>query len=365
MSKRGTIVKESWTGPGRRDGRIEPLTPKDDALHLDPAQKGVYEWWYFDAHLDGGQTVVVFFHAANPNPGMGGKCGIEFVLLSPDGRRKQKFIPYERSQFYASKEKADVRIGRNRLTVEQEPGELPLYEIHVEEEGFSCHLRYQAQVNSWKPGTGLSHFGDMGYFGWVVPFARAAVEGTIRDGERVSDVTGTGYHDHNWLTFQFQKIIDYWMWGRIYSQNFTVSYAFIQCNEQVGNHRVQVLMLAEGREVILSTGEFDFLMADYQYNERAKHRCPRRVLISAPPEFTASLTVREVLEAEDMLSNFNPLLRLIARHILRLKPGYFRLLSDFELQVTRGEETMKEGGATLHEIVLFKPPVPEQDQEPP
>lgn len=355
MSKGHTTVREGWTGPGRRDGQIEPLKVADDGRHLDVDQKGAYEWWYFDAHLDTGQTVIVFFHAANPNPGMQGKPGLEFVLLAPDGHRKQKFIPYDRSDFHASQEFPDVRIGRNSMKVTQKEGELPVYEIYVDEQDFGCHLRYTAQVNGWKPGTGLSHFGDLGYFGWVIPFARASVEGTITDGDTTTSVTGTGYHDHNWLNFQFQRIIDYWMWGRIYSQNFTVSYAYIQCNEKVDNHEVKVLMLADGKDVILSTGEFEFIKENYQYNSRAKHQFPRKICINAPPRFEATLTVRKVLEAQDMLDNFNPLLRTIAKYILRLKPGYFRLLSDFELTVTRGLETVKEHGTTLHEIVIFKP----------
>jgi hypothetical protein len=60
------------------------------------------------------------------------------------------------------------------------------------------------------------------------------------------------------------------------------------------------------------------------------------------------------MEAEDMLDNFNPVLRFIAKNIVRLKPGYFRLVSDFSLRVTRKGKTPIETGTTLHEIVLFK-----------
>jgi hypothetical protein len=147
------------------------------------------------------------------------------------------------------------------------------------------------------------------------------------------------------LNFQFQKIIDDWMWGRIYSESFTVVYAYIQCNEKVDNHTVKVLMLADGREIILSTGEFDFDKKDFEYNSRAKYEYPRKIIISAPHE----------LEAQDMLENYNPVVRFIAKNILRIKPGYFRLVSDFELKVTRGDKTTKETGMTLHEIVMFKP----------
>jgi hypothetical protein len=353
----GKLIKvtEGWTGPGSCDARIEPLKPGDDGLHMDIGKRGVFEWWYFDAHLDTGHTIVVFFHASNPNPGLEGKVGIEIVLLRPDGKRNQTFIAYNRSDFAAARERPDVTIGKNTIRVEQRDGELPVYEIYVKEKDLGCHLHYTAEVNGWKPGTGLSHFGDTGFFGWVIPFARASVEGTITDGDRTLQVTGIGYHDHNWLNFSFQKIINYWMWGRIYSKNFTVAYAYIQCNAKADNHAVKVLMLADGKDVILSTGEFDFIKEDFEYNAKAKYRFPRKIVIRAPRELVATLNVKKVLEAQDMLENYNPVLRFIASNILRIKPGYFRLVSGFELEVAHGEEIAKEEGTTLHEIVMFKP----------
>ena len=68
----------------------------------------------------------------------------------------------------------------------------------------------------------------------------------------------------------------------------------------------------------------------------------------------AVLTVDKVLEAEDMLTNFNPVLAFLAKNVLRMKPGYFRLLSNFELTVNHEGKIYKEDGQTLHEIVLFK-----------
>jgi hypothetical protein len=355
MADKTNEVVEGWTGPGRRDAHIERLKLDEDGLHIDPGKRGLFEWWYFDAHLETGYTMVVFFHASNPNPGLEGKTGIEIVLLRPDGKKSQKFIPYRRSDFSAARDKPEVKIGRNTLKGTQQEGELPVYEIDVEEKDFGCHLKYTAQVNGWKPGTGLSHFGNLGFFGWVVPFARASVEGTITDGDRTIQVTGIGYHDHNWLNFQFPRIIEYWMWGRIYSKSFTVAYAYIQCNAKVNAHTVQVLMLADGKEVILSTGEFDLIKEELEYNARAGYQFPRTIILRAPGALQATLHVKKVLEAQDMLENYHPALRFLARNILRLKPGYFRLLSDFELEVRRGENTAVETGTTLHEIVLFKP----------
>jgi predicted secreted hydrolase len=354
INKASSLVKEGWTGPGSRDINIKPLTPGEDGLHIDMNARGMYEWWYFDAHFESGHTLVVFFHAANPNPGMAGKPGIEIVLIRPDGNKTQKFVPYSKSDFAASRERADIKVGENYLRVEQLKGALPVYEIYIKEKDFSCHLTYRAEVNGWKPGTGVSQFGKMGYFAWVVPFARASVAGTITDGSNTLQVKGVGYHDHNWLNFQFPTIIDYWMWGRIYSEHYTISYAFIQCNQKMDNYAVKVLMLAEGREVILSTGEFDFSKQDFEYNSGAKHSYPKKLTIGVPNHLEANLRVKEVLEAEDMLNNFSPVLRFIAKNVLRLKPGYFRLASDFDIKVTRDGVTSHESGTTLHEIVMFK-----------
>lgn len=350
-----TKVIEGWTGPGRYDTVIEPLKPVDDGLHMDMGKRGMYEWWYFDAHFDNGYTLVVFFHASNPNPGLAGRTGMEIIMLRPDGVRVQKFISYKRSQFAAAQDKPDVTIGKNTLRVEQRDGELPVYRINVEEVELGCHLTYHAEVNGWKPGTGLSHFGDLGFFGWVIPFARATVEGTITDGDKTFQVKGIGYHDHNWLNFPFQSIIQYWMWGRIYSKSFTVAYAYIKCNKKVDNHVVKVLMLADGKRVILSTGEFEFLKDDFEYNPITKYQLPKQIIIHAPERMQATLRMNRILEAQDMLENFGSLLRLLAKYVLRIKPGYFRLESDFTLEVIQDGKPVREFGQTLHEIVLFKP----------
>jgi hypothetical protein len=348
-------VKEGWSGPGRRDGVIASLTSEDDALHIDMTKKKMYEWWYFDAYLESGHTIVAFFYASNPNPGpASGKAGVELVLLRPDGVKTQKFIQYPRSEFHASTKKADVKVGNNYLRIEHSKGGLPVYVVHLDEKDIGFDLTYTAQVKGWKPGTGFSHFGEMGYFAWVIPFPRASVKGTIRDGEQKLQVKGIGYHDHNWLNFSFQSIIEYWMWGRIYSENYTACYAFIQCNEKVDRHAIKVLMLAKGENPILSTGEFEFHKDNFEYNPRAKHSYPKNLRIKVPGEMEAKLKVEKILEAEDMLERFGAGLRFIARHILRMKPGYFRLQSGFELDVKKDGTEKKESGTTLHEIVLFK-----------
>ena len=59
--KQSSLVQEGWTGENKRDTVIEPLKPEEDRLHTSIGTKKAYEWWYFDAHLDSGHTIVFFF----------------------------------------------------------------------------------------------------------------------------------------------------------------------------------------------------------------------------------------------------------------------------------------------------------------
>ena len=348
-------VKEGWTGPGRRDETILPMKPKDDALHIDVGAKNQFEWWYFDANLEGGYTLVAFFYAAYPNPGLdSGKIAVELTLLRPDGTKTQKVIKYKKSQFYASVDEPHVTIGSNTMKATFSEDGLSVYEIFLEDEDLMFDLTYKTQVKGWMPGDGYSHFANLGYFAWVVPSPRALVKGHIRDGDKTLEVTGVGYHDHNWLNFSFQSIIEYWMWGRVYSENYSIAYAFIQCNEKVDRHAVKVLMGAKGSEVFLSTGEYEFTQEDFEYSEVAGHSYPRSIAINVPGELEVKLDVAKVLEQVNMLDSFNPVLAFLAKYVLRLKPGYFRLKSNFTMKVTHDQVEALETGSTSHEIVTFK-----------
>jgi hypothetical protein len=105
----------------------------------------------------------------------------------------------------------------------------------------------------------------------------------------------------------------------------------------------------------LSTGDFDFTAEGFEYDDRPGHSYPKSLTLRAPGELDVTMKVRRALEAVDLLENVAPLMRFLARYVLRLRPGYFRLLSDFEMELRVGGDSRKEHGRTLHELVAFKP----------
>jgi len=346
-----TKIKEAWLGPGRKDGEIKPIQPKDDALHIDMKKKGTREWWYFDARLENGYTVVGFFRAKHERTG---KTGVEITIYKPSGEKIQKVIDYLYSDFKASKDLPEVQIGKNYIKVDYSNKELPTYEIFLDEGKYGFHLKYKALLHGWKPGYGYIEFGKSNQFGWVVALPRADVEGTIKVDNEIFQVKGIGYHDHNWLNFNFAMIIDYWYWGRIYSDNFTVIFVYIKCNKKMDNYPIQVLMLAKNEKIILSTGEYELIQKNFEYNDKAGNKYPKVLEFISGNHHKITLNVQKIIDAVNLLHELNPITRFLAKNLLKLKPGYFRLNSNFILDIKDGGKSYQEKGSTLHEMVITK-----------
>jgi hypothetical protein len=93
----------------------------DEIAELEDAQRigterGCYEWWYFDAHLDNGATVVVVFYTkpnVSPNGPLAPRITINITL--PDGSAFVKILDTRPELYNASESGCDVRIGTNRF----------------------------------------------------------------------------------------------------------------------------------------------------------------------------------------------------------------------------------------------------------
>lgn len=344
-------INEAWTGPGRKDGTITAFKPEYDALHIDMMKKGNTEWWYFDARLDNGFMVVGFFRAKHERTG---KTGVEITIYKPDGEKIQNIYDYSREDLKVTKKDANLSIGKNYIKVDYTNEKLPTYEVYLDEGDYGFHLKFKTIVHSWIPGNGYTQFGDMGHFGWCIPLPRAEVEGTIKvEGETIP-VKGIGYHDHNWLSFNLVRVVEYWYWGRIYSENFTVVFAFIKCNKKMDNYTIKVLMLAKDEKILESTGEYEISQEDFQFNEIVNNSYPRVLRFSNGNQMNITLQVQEMIDGDNLLFELSPILRFAIKYLLRLKPGYFRLKSKFNIEIELDGESYKEQGTTLHEMVIAK-----------
>ena len=113
-------------------------------------------------------------------------------------------------------------------------------------------------------------------------------------------------------------------------------------------------MIAKGDEIIHSTGEFEFIQKGFTYNEKAGNKYTNSITFKLSDRQTITLNVQKIIDADNLLFELSPILRFLAKNILRIKPGYFRLKSKYLIDFLHNGDTYKEKGDTLHEMVIVK-----------
>jgi hypothetical protein len=212
-------------------------------------EKGRYEWWYFDAHLDDGATVVVVFYTklnVNPNGPLAPRITINLTL--PDGRRFDKFYDTAADQFTASKERCDVQIGANRFA-----GDLRHYRITAAIEDISVEIELTGAVRAWRPKSGHIYFdadGRASLFAWLPSVPQGAAHVRYKIGQKEYCASGSGYHDHNWGDVPMQTLMHNWYWARAKAGPYTVIAAHITATEAYGYETKTVYMLAKDNEIV-------------------------------------------------------------------------------------------------------------------
>ena len=349
-------VIDEWSGPGEKDGTIVPVTQRENGVNREASKSKFYgEWWYFDARLEDGHVVVGFLQASEL---MTRKPGIEIHVYKPSGEKLSVVKKFPASELRTSEEKCDVWVGKNHCYVEwPEEGDLPTHHLYISEDGMELDLTFASEVPGWKPGKGKTRYGDRGYFGWVVPIPRAKVEGTVKFEGQTLQARGIGYHDHNVITADARRIISWWYWGRLYTDDFTLLYAFVRTQKRFGNVASKPLMLAYKDKVILSSGEMRVTESDVTFNETANRTYPARLEMEIPDQVYLRFDVKRIIDCNDLLKEMNPIVmnaavRWLVNRIMR--PGWFRFESDFTLRVQHEGRNFEETGTTLHEMVALQ-----------
>jgi hypothetical protein len=320
----------------REDGRRTPRSSK------------YFEWWYFDALLDDGTVVVVWF---GDNWLYGTHTRAVDIELTPPGKPTRRIMRTFDAPGTFSTDHADIRIGPDRFK-----GDLQTYTIHVdaaETGGMGCDLTLRRRVASYRPATGYIEAGDK-FFAWLVAVPEGAVTGTVTADGVTRQVTGSGYHDHNWGNISPADLFDNWWWGRGISGGHTVIASEIRGKDSVGGTRIPLFFVADDHQVqvnaygsAVSTEEGPLVR-----HPDPKHKRP---IPSAIAFVTADGNRAEFRISDHLLTSSNLLADQsvvvnIAAAILAKKPWYSRFVSPITL--TLPGQPPRQGEGTLEYFEL-------------
>lgn len=203
---------------------IQEIEPKDDAFHGTHNYVSM-EWWYFDAILNDDYALHAGFKVYSLR-----NMGIVYPIV--EIYKGQDLLcrllkPYVLDSFSASTSYPSVKVaGQSIITFD------------TQEFNTTGKWRYTVSVHINNQGVNLTFIGTtigwkytiLNREEWAVILPKAEVYGTIIvDGEPIN-VTGRGYHDHNWNFTIGTKFREWgWYWGRLTGEKYTLICAwFIQ-----------------------------------------------------------------------------------------------------------------------------------------
>ena len=257
---------------------------KDDAFH--GAETFHFaEWWYFDARLDNGFSLhmsVCVMTIINQ-----GIIFLNFNLYKDGNLISHNKILYDIADFYSSTDVPLIILdGKEIMTgyINETNGDW-IYDISFENDEVSINLQFVGCTKGWK---GRTPFG-----GWGVILPRADVTGTIRIKNQEINVSGIGYHDHNWEVTILTALNFGWFWGKINTNDFTVTWSTILKTCFLSQPLI-VINEKDGEYLNIESEDIEFTAKDLQMNNG--RIIPKLFIINAHNE---NVTLRVEMEVLD------------------------------------------------------------------
>jgi hypothetical protein len=223
----------------------------EDGFRTSPGGPGTFEWWYFDAVLDDGSTLVINFMVKDIRGGGGMNQPpspvVTFELDRRDGTHVERTFRSTDQNFAFALDRCDVRVGVNTFT-----GDQHTYTIHVDIDDVIADVTLTGRVPSWRPETGHILYGDdhPHLFAWLPSVPQGTVNATLTLDGQTQTLTGTGYHDHNWGDTAMPQLINNWYWARAEAGDYCVIASNITAERKYGHTAVPIFMLAKDGEIL-------------------------------------------------------------------------------------------------------------------
>lgn len=328
----------------------------------DDDRAGAYEWWYFDGMFQNGMKFVCTFNTKGLfNVKKNGTKPLVMINITlPDGTELEKETEYGFDVSSYSKEKCDVKIGPHHVT-----GDLKNYHLYINPDkdmnGIGLDLTLESQSSPWRPGTGYYDFGsdkkgNPKYFTWLPVVPKGKIHGTLSYQGNTVEVSGYGYHDHQWGNIEQTLVFNNWLWGR---QNFgdysILVFDLITCKDY-GYQRLPMMFLQdkEGNVVFdnfKSENVSCKILEEYLQKDSNKKypKKTRYVFSDGAKRLEYSLDVIQEIGRKDVYSQA-PLPAKLIFKAKNMKPSYARDVAVGKLKFMDGENIIERSGEMIYEF---------------
>ena len=314
---------------------------KADATHIDfpvTNREEHFEWWYFDAHLSNGDHFVVMY-SLNDTRLKPRKPSVRLNIY-PEGQDDiWKMKEYTDEQVTTSYDKCDATFGEEYC---RDCGDY--YELYTMIDGCGAKLRLS------KKNHPFTTEGVEFPLPWTVAVPSGPIEGELyKDGE-VEQVTGVGYHDHNWGEKSLAGAFKNWYWGKVHTPDISIDYSlFMNQDDTVG---MPIALVTDDKSLLMTPIDpGDGPTPTKFHGEIVETMTDPKMGYTFAKEFNLTGEKGDVFF--DLTVKFEKIVMIEKGELL---PGedVYRYVGNEELKVTRNGETKVYNESSLHEIVYLK-----------
>ena len=328
------------------------VQPWEDGIRTNP-ENSEFEWWYFDFSFTDGSTAVIVFSTKNIlKPGGKSDPGVSIVITAPDGTKEKISDSPGEKAFYASSDNLDIKTGNSFVK-----GDLSSCRIHFEKDDVYADLHLISEAPAWRPGSGKLYFDPekKKYFAWLAAIPYGSVKGTLHYNGKTIDVSGTGYHDHNWGNVRLDRVMTQWYWGRARLGKYTLIFSQMLTSPKYGSLKLPVFYLAE-EDKILSKKDFNFTLIPSEWRRQEGGRdYPEKIVMDITQKnLHAEIAVTRpvFIEAQYLLSGAPWIVRVLSRPFVN--PWYFRFNADFTLSLENSQGKGNRKNTGIFEMMMLR-----------
>ena len=330
--------------------------PHEDGIRTD-GDKGSFEWWYTDAEFDDHTQVVLIFYTKNyfdvPGPA---RPTADIVVTYPDGSKKRGAVQLpEGTKITAATDHCDVTIGNCAIRRDDDG----TYVLDYQDERITYHAVMTSTLPMFRPSTGHWFFGDEdeNVLGWLAAQPATTVKATLTVDGETKELTGAGYHDHNWGNVAMNDIMNHWYWARATVGDYHTICVDIIAEKKYGYKRLPAFMLAKGEAIISD----DQSLTQVSREDTVLHPTTGKFMdnhlifrqpLSPEESYTVEWIRKRDLGTDNLLDTLSAPVKLMAK-LAGANPTYTRIIGDVKLTHTVGDhsEVVEQGG--LWEQMFF------------
>lgn len=313
---------------------------------------GLNEVWYFDANLEDGSKVIVGFRPKMPEAMRedGDTPNVNINITTPEGKDYAELLDCTGQDYHMGTDKCDVHYGPHYCE-----RDFSYYDVHYEAvNGLGADLHYEALTEPFRPGTGeiaLGNNDEFFYSDMNVPKSR--VTGTLTYEDKTVEVSGYGYHDHQWMNIMPMAAWHHWLWGRFYGEDYTMFIYDYVTAERFGFKHVPLFCLQDknGKTIFESNGEDMEMSSTKFYDEATEKEYPKTshyVFEHGGKRVVFDVEWKQIIEVRDSYHGMSPA-EQARMDAMGVRPSYLRFFADGKLEYTADGTTQSTEGDMIYE----------------